>query len=165
LLKGTDHPRDTDECLAFAALAYKRKHFASAARLWANALESNPQISACRKSQYRYDAACAMAMAAAGQGKGELAPDHSERAAMRSSALEWLNAELDAWSEVLDSESSPDRVKVLQSLEHWRTDPDLGSVRCTAALAKLPERERAGWRALWAAVDALIERAKQPAEA
>jgi hypothetical protein len=43
-------------------------------------------------------------------------------------------------------------------LAHWRSDPDLVSVRDDAALERLPEGERDPWRALWRELDALAER-------
>jgi tetratricopeptide (TPR) repeat protein len=48
VLEGEDHPRAAHECLALAALACKRGHFASAARLWAVALAADPE--AARKA-------------------------------------------------------------------------------------------------------------------
>jgi hypothetical protein len=44
----------------------------------------------------------------------------------------------------------------VQALRDWLIDPALAGVRAPAALARLPEAERAGWQALWADVDALI---------
>ena len=49
----------------------------------------------------------------------------------------------------------------MQTLQHWKVDPDLAGVRDAAALAKLPEAERKEWRTLWAEVDRLLKRAGQ----
>jgi hypothetical protein len=39
--------------------------------------------------------------------------------------------------------------------------PDLKGIRDDVELAKLPEAERASWRKLWDAVDALLRRASE----
>jgi hypothetical protein len=41
---------------------------------------------------------------------------------------------------------------------HWKGDPDLAGVRDTHALAKLPEAERAAWRALWSDAEGHLKR-------
>jgi hypothetical protein len=52
---------------------------------------------------------------------------------------------------------------VRRTLQHWQADPDLAGVRDGVALARLPEAERAGWRALWEEVVRLLEQAgKEP---
>ena len=53
--------------------------------------------------------------------------------------------------------------EVAQTLQHWRIDSDLTSVREPDALAKLPEAERTNWQSLWADVEALRRRAEGPA--
>jgi hypothetical protein len=46
---------------------------------------------------------------------------------------------------------------------HWKRDPDLAGVRGEAALAKLPEAERQGWRTLWADVEQVLQQVVQKA--
>jgi hypothetical protein len=48
----------------------------------------------------------------------------------------------------------------LKALRHWQQDPDLAGVRGSAALAKLPEAERKGWRRLWVEVEETLVRAQ-----
>jgi hypothetical protein len=43
-------------------------------------------------------------------------------------------------------------------LQHWQNDTDLAGVRDPAALAKMPEAERADWQKLWADVEALVKK-------
>ena len=50
VLQGGDRPKDNPERLSFARMAYDHKHFAAAARLWAEALAKRPQ--ARRQPQY-----------------------------------------------------------------------------------------------------------------
>jgi hypothetical protein len=49
-------------------------------------------------------------------------------------------------------------------LKHSQQDSDLASVRDAAALAKLPEAERAEWNKLWAEVEALLKKAGEAAK-
>ena len=46
---------------------------------------------------------------------------------------------------------------VTKTLQRWKADADLAGVRNADGLAKLPEPERAEWRALWDDVDALLK--------
>ena len=44
-------------------------------------------------------------------------------------------------------------------LAYWQRDRDLAGLRDKAALAKLPEEERAAWGMLWVEVASLLQRA------
>lgn len=50
-----------------------------------------------------------------------------------------------------------------QSLQHWKADPDLASLRDAAAVAKLPQDEQKACRALWADVETLLGKSGQKA--
>ena len=67
-----------------AQLAYNRKQFA-AARLWAEALASDPPPAGNRQSQHRYNAA---------QGQDEPPLDEAAKAKLRGQAFDWLKDEL-----------------------------------------------------------------------
>ena len=155
ILEG-EAPEDVAERLALAQRAYDTKRYAAAARLWAEALESNPALAESRQTQHPYNAACAAALAAAGQGIDDPPPDDAAKAELRRRALGWLRAELAAWSKLLDSDDPQARAAVAPTLRHWRQAPDLAGVREPAALETLPEAEREQWRGLWAKVDALL---------
>ena len=160
ILRGEDKPNDNAERLAFAQMAYDRKHFAAAARLWAEALASDPKLGDDRQTQHRYNAACAAALAAAGQGKDEPPPDDAAKAKLRQQALDWLKAELAAWTKLLESGPPQARPAIVQTLEHWKQDTDLAGIRDADGLAKLPADEQKAWRTLWADVDSLLKRAR-----
>jgi Flp pilus assembly protein TadD len=164
ILAGTAQPADDAERLAFARMASDTRRYAGAARLWAEALDADPKLAADRRAQRPYNAACAAALAAAGRGEDDPRPDDAARARLRSQALAWLQAELAAWSKVLDAGNSQARPFVRQTLRHWRADPDLAGVRDADALARLPAAERAAWAALWAGVDGLLGDASFPAD-
>jgi hypothetical protein len=85
--------------------------------------------------------------------------DATECGRLRKQALDWLRADLTAWTKVVSEDSPPGRTAVQQTLRHWQRDADLASVRDPAALARLPREERSAWERLWADVAALLERA------
>ena len=159
VLRGQDKPHDSAERLVFAQMAFDRKHFIAAARFWAEALASEPKLGDDRRTQHRYNAACAAILAASGQGKDDPPPDDAAKARLRTLALDWLKAELVAWTKLLESGPSQARPGILQTLDHWKVDPDLAGIRDAAGLDKLPEPERKTWQALWADLEGPRKRA------
>ena len=154
ILRGEDFPRDNADRRAVAEMCYATERFAAAARFWAVALEGEPKL-----VETRYGAACAAALAGCGQGQDEPKPDEGSRAKLRSQALGWLKTELAAWDQSLAGGSPGAKGAAVQSLNHWRVDGDFAGLREVDALAKLPEPERATWRAFWDEVDATLQRA------
>ena len=57
--------RNNPERLALAQRAYDTRRFALAARLWAEALESDTRLAGDRNTQHAYNAACAASLASA----------------------------------------------------------------------------------------------------
>jgi serine/threonine-protein kinase len=159
VLEGKDRPRNADEGTHLANMAYKKGYHAAAARLWDEALAADPKLADDRQAQHRYNAACAAGLAGCGQGHDNPPPDESERAKLRARARDWLRAELDVWSKILDSGSPQARPTIASILKHWEEDTDLAGVRDPAALAHLPEAERPAWQALWADVERALDRA------
>jgi hypothetical protein len=155
VLAGTAALADNAERLAFAQMACDTKRYAAAARLWGEAMEAGSRVADDLKAGRRYDAACAAALASSGQGRDDPPPDDEAKARLRSQALAWLRADLALWAKQLETDPAEAR----RTLTHWTRDPDLTSVREPGALAKLPEAERADWRALWAEVDRLLKEA------
>jgi hypothetical protein len=154
----------TEDRLAFAQIAYLRKRFAVATRLWAEALASDPKRFDDCHTYHRYNAACAAALAAAGQGQGEPPLDDKERARLRKQALDWLRADLALWAQQLESGQPAAPAAVQKTMKHWQQDPDLAGIRDAAALAKLPAAERAAFTTLWADVAALVQQAEEKAK-
>jgi tetratricopeptide (TPR) repeat protein len=142
-------PRGNAERLALGQRAYDTKRYAAAARLWAEALDSDPKLAADRQRQHPYNASCAAALAASGQGKD--APlDRAAKHKFRQQAIAWLHGELAAWEPLVEKGPAQARTFIVQTLRHWQQDTDLASVRDPEALAALPEPEREEWQALWA---------------
>jgi hypothetical protein len=86
----------------------------------------------------------------------------AERAQLRDQARGWLEAELAAWNSFLASANREGRQAIAGTLKHWQEDADLAGVRGKAALAELPEVERARWASLWNRASALLARASEP---
>jgi hypothetical protein len=84
-----------------------------------------------------------------------------ERARLRQQALDWLRADLTAWTKTLDEGQPQARQVVAQTLQHWQKDADLAGLRDKATLEKLPAAERDAWRRLWADVGALLRRGQE----
>jgi len=159
LLRGDERPKDALECLEFAELLMTRKRFAAAVRFFAQALETDPKLSDDFGKMSRYNAACCAALTAAGRDKDEPPLVDAAKVQMRRRALDWLRADLTAWSTVLRRGSAQDQPQVQGTLLHWKSDPDLTGVRDRAALAQLPGPEQTSWGELWALVDALLKEA------
>jgi tetratricopeptide (TPR) repeat protein len=158
ILRGEAKPGDNAERLVFARMAFDRKSFAGAARLWGEAMESDPRLGDDRQAGHRYNAACAATLAATGQGKDIPPPDDATRSNLREQALGWLKAERAAWNKLLESGPPQARPAIAQTLRQWKHDGDLAGIRDAAALDRLPEAERKQWQAFWADVEALLKR-------
>jgi serine/threonine-protein kinase len=160
VLAGKDKADDA-ECLEFAGFCKSTKRYAAAARLYADAFAADPQLAVDLRAGHRYNAACCASLAAAGQGTDAPKPDDKGRARLRRQALDWLRADLALWGKELEGNTPQARAGVTRALRHWRQGADLAGVRDPAALATLPEANRADWQRLWADVGALLQRAQE----
>src|SRR5262249_51162759 len=142
--------------LTLSQVASDHKQFALATRILAEALASDPMLGESRRTQLRYKAARAAALAAAGQAVDEPPLDEAAKTKLRGQALDWLKAELTAWSKLFDSGPPQDRASVVAKLSDWQHDTALAGIRDAAALAKLPPDEQREWQALWARVPELV---------
>ena len=122
--------------------------------------QAQPKLADDMQVQNRYNAACAAALAGSGQGKDDPPLDDAAKTRWRKQAIDWLKADLAAWSKILDSGPPQARQAISQTLQHWKADTDLVGLRDPAALAKLPENEQKACRALWAEVDALLAKSR-----
>ena len=160
--RNQQQPRDNAERLRLAQRAYDKALHATAAKLWADALDSDPKLAEDRQAQHRYNAACAAALAGCGQGKDEKPLDGESKAKLREQARGWLQAELASWTKLIESGPAAARPFVAQTLKHWQEDTDLSGVREVKAVESLPEAERKAWHTLWANVNALLAKAQNP---
>ncbi|HEV3238477.1 MAG TPA: tetratricopeptide repeat protein, partial [Gemmataceae bacterium] len=162
ILKGEQRPKNAEEQLALADLCMRFKNaYVSAAQFFTNAFKEAPTLADALMNGNRYNAACAAALASTGQGKEDPKPDERQRARLRKQALDWLRADLAAWSKQLDDDRPMLRPTLLQIVGHWKEDEDLAAIRDKGFLAKLPESEREAFRKLWADVDQLLKKANE----
>jgi tetratricopeptide (TPR) repeat protein len=160
VLRGDDKPKDGREYLEFAGLCYNMRHFGDAARLFASALESDTRLADPQSGQ-RYNAACSAALAAAGQGDDRPPLEQEARDQLRSQALDWLKADLACWTKPAQAGSVDAGVRITQTLRHWKSDPDLASIRDEEPLKRLRDDERERCQALWTEVDQLLRKASK----
>ncbi len=160
IINGEQQPVKNAERLALAQRAYEKSLHATAARLWAEALEADPKLGDDREAGHRYNAACSASLAASGAGKDDPPLDVVAKATLRKQALDWLRAELIAWTGLVESGPPETRVSIAQTLEHWQQDSDLASLRDEAELAKLPAEEQQAFQQLWTKVAELLEKSK-----
>jgi tetratricopeptide (TPR) repeat protein len=155
ILRGEAQPTGAAEQLELAELCEIKKLYAAAVRFYAEFFVAQPKLDV--RADYRYNAACAAALAGCGQGNDAAQLDAAERARLRKQALNWLKADLAAWSQILD------RAAMQKTLRHWQQDADFAGVRGDA-LAKLPEAaERLAWQQLWADVEKMLSKANDKA--
>jgi tetratricopeptide (TPR) repeat protein len=157
VVKGEVKPASVAEGLELALLCRHpaRRLHATMVRLAAAAFADNPKLAGDLDQQHRYGAACSAALAAAGLAEDAKGLPEKDRAALRQQALNWLRADLAVYAMVAQRDDPRAKAAVQERLVHWQRDPDFTAVREPAALAKLPESERAAWRQLWANVAAL----------
>src|SRR6266511_129723 len=153
LLAGKAKPSSPQEQVELArfCVSYKER-YRTAVGFFADAFTAEPKLANELQTQHRYNAACAAALAFAGKGADAAKLDDKERGRLRQQALDWLRADLAAYTRFAEKGNPKTRQAVQQRLAHWHQDADLTPLRDEKALAALPEKERAAWQKLWAEV-------------
>ncbi len=155
VLSGEASPADTREHLQMAHLLFHyKKEFKHATRFYAEAFKVEPKQANDLQAGHRYNAVCAAAMAIAELEENESA---DERDKWLEQARTWLQADLDAWTKLLD-ENPQAALLINHTLERWQADRQLASVRGESVLATIPADEQDAWRKLWADVQSLHTR-------
>src|SRR5262249_47025636 len=101
------------------------------------------------------------ALAAAGKGEDAARLADAAKAKLRRQTLDWLKADVAAWSKLLGSGPPQARPTIAKVLRHWQKDSDLAGLRDATALAKLPADEQKACIQLWAEVAALLKKAEE----
>jgi serine/threonine-protein kinase len=142
---------DAEELAALARFCHERKSDAAfALKLYGDAFATAPKLVDDLNAGHRLGAA--RASLAASRKVGE-----PEATRLRQQALDWLRADLVAWTKKGDG-AAAERTAARQQLLRWREDIDLAEVRNPEALTRLLQDERTGWQKLWSDVDKLVER-------
>jgi superkiller protein 3 len=164
ILQGDAKPKDAADMLALAELCRIKNRYTAGARFYADAFTAEPKLAGDLKAQHRYNASRCAALATIGQGKdADKLDDRGERARWRQQALDWLRDDLTAYGKLLEGGKPEDRALVRQRLQHWKQDRDLAGLRDKDAVAKLSEDEQKTCKQLWAGVETMLQKAKEPA--
>jgi hypothetical protein len=155
VLRGEAKPLDAEDSIGFAQILQGQERYAASARFYHEAFAVNSALMGDLE-RGRFYAACAAVRAGCGPTRDDPPLDDAARARWRAQALQWLQDHLRVHLE-------RDRAVLGEMLTFWRRERDLSAVRDEAAIARLPEAERAAWRALWAEVDELWARASAEA--
>jgi serine/threonine protein kinase/Tfp pilus assembly protein PilF len=159
LLHGKELSTDAMVLRDLALLSQYGKRWNAAARFFAAAFLAQPDLADDLVTADRYNAACYAALAGCDQGNHAEPVTGAEQAYLRHQAREWLRADLTLRARQLESASAATRLDVRDKIRFWKHDVDLAGIRDADALEKLPATERQECTALWAAVDAQIEKA------
>ena len=129
VLAGKIKPGNAAETLEFALICYHKGLQGASARFWAEAFQAEPKLADDMQAHHRYNAACAAALAGCGRSKDEPPLDDASRTRWRRQALEWLEADLAAWSRTMESGPPQSRQPLPHTLQDWKDDPDLAGLR------------------------------------
>ncbi len=155
ILAGRKQPVD-GQGIEFAQVCLYRQHPAAAARLFRQAFTA----AAALVDRNRFEAALAAALAGAGKGKDATGATEQQRADWRAQALQWLRADLQAWTKKADSGTVEERQAAARQLRVWQNHAAFIPFRDEAERRKWPEGERTAWSRFWADVAAVIDRAE-----
>ncbi len=159
VVQGKDKPAAAD-CLDLAELCFVKKHYATAARLYTEALAATSQLTEDLRAGHRFNAARAAALAGGGQGDDVSGLKEPELAGLRKQARDWLRLDLAAWAKKVDTGTAADRIQARKTLASWRDDPDLAGLRDADALERLPPEEGQECQVLWRDFDDLLTRVR-----
>jgi serine/threonine-protein kinase len=159
VVQGKDRPAAAD-CRDLAELCFVKHRYATAARLYTEALAATPQLTEDLRAGHRFNAARAAALAGGGHGDDVAGLAEPEQKALRKQARDWLRLDLAAWAKKVDTGTAADRIQAQKTLSPWRDDPDLAGLRDADTLATLPAPERQECRSLWQEFAALLRRAQ-----
>jgi tetratricopeptide (TPR) repeat protein len=160
LASGRDPLADNAERLALADVCGRPtvRRYALAAHLYAEAFAADPKLAGDLRAAHRFRAAAAAAAAGYGQGQDADRLDGREKRRLRRQALDWLRADLAAWTRQADGDGTGGRVAAQRALRAWQRSAALAGVRDPAGLAELPADEHEAWQKLWHEVAAVAAR-------
>jgi eukaryotic-like serine/threonine-protein kinase len=164
VLRGDIRLSNEAERLELARLCYLKTWFATSARLYEQALASQPALTDNLEASHRYKAACTAVLAGDGRGTENIPLDQESRARWRAQALMWLRADVAAWAQRLERAPERTRAAIESFLRRCQNDSDLASVRDTSAMVNLSEEEQKICRELWNEVAALLLDLQFPAD-
>jgi serine/threonine-protein kinase len=142
-LDGRHQPRDNWERMAMMGACQFLGRHAARARLWSDAMATDPGLGAFG----RVYAMPAAALAGCGVGTDAAAATEAERVRWRRQARGWFRDELAATDPGPKGGTGPAQAGM--NLATWQTMSDLTVVRDPVALSRLPADEQREWTELW----------------
>ncbi|WP_152049730.1 serine/threonine-protein kinase [Tautonia marina] len=142
--------------LDVARLCSRKGLHGASARSYRNAFAQTPSLAEDVLLNHRYNASCSALLAASGQGADDPPPNEKDQAELRQWAIDWLRADLAAWSGGLKDNPDAYRSRLRSMLTHWKSDSDLASIRGEEALVSLSPDIQTACRELWEEVDSLL---------
>ena len=159
VVQGKDRPAAAD-CHDLAELCLVQKQYATAARLYAEALADIPQLTEDLRAGHRFNAARAAALAGGSHGDDAAGIGEPEREGLRKQARNWLRLDVAAWAKKVETGTEADRIQARKTSAPWRDDPDLAGLRDAETLERLTPSDRQEFLALWQDIAALLRRAQ-----
>ncbi len=154
LVAGNRSAGDDNERLILLG-AYEFSHrYRDAARVFADAFATNPDLGAEFAPRRRFLAASMACLAA----RDPKEPSATERGRWRAAARTWIRADLIDYAKLLDINFTDSRAWVHWSISTWLSTPDLAAIREPSELERMSPTERKECEALWATVDAIVNR-------
>ena len=161
VLTGDIQPADAGERLKLAKMCQLqgKSLYAAAVRFYADAFAEQPNLDANLQAQHRYNAACAAALAGTAKNAKETTAE-SDRPPLRRQARDWLQADLDTYTQQVKNGKSALIFQAADRLAHWQTDPDFIGVRDAKSLTKLPNPSKPSGASSGPNVDQLLKQAR-----
>ncbi len=160
VMSGKETTKDAAESLRLAYRASETGRKAVSARLFAEAFSSDPSLVENRQFHHRYNAACAAALAASGKSNDDPPVDVPAHTNLRQQSLAWLESELATWTKRLEAGSNESKDAVAKTMDLWKSDAELSSIRDLKELAKLSDEQRDAFNKFWSNVDQLLEKSR-----
>ncbi|MDB5349852.1 MAG: serine/threonine protein kinase [Planctomycetota bacterium] len=157
VIGGGPVPSDVKDVVGLARLCAwrNRRLYLRATRLYQAAFAALPSLAEDLVVGDRYAAAGSAAMAGCGRGEDASGSSETERSELRSLALGWLRADLTRRARQIEQGDARAKADARLRLLYWLRDPNFEAVRGVEAIDRLPEPERAAWKALWSDLMAL----------
>jgi serine/threonine protein kinase/Tfp pilus assembly protein PilF len=163
-LCGRVGPKSTQERLAFAELSYHARHYATAARSFAEVLRPRPHQSQAEIEPFQLLIALrSAALVASGKGGKDPSPDEKTRAQCGEQSLNILTAIKDYYLTNVCLANADPRLDPLfeQALliQTMKSDPDISGVR--DEMPGVASGDRDAWKNFWKKVDTWLDDVQQ----
>ncbi|MBL8892457.1 MAG: protein kinase [Planctomycetaceae bacterium] len=140
------------ELMQLGTRANETMRYGLAVKLWRMAFERYPELLTEPQKKRGSNAARAAILAAERLGIDDPQLTDEESNELRNLALKWLNPELVALKNEIQSGSEIAKARSLEELKKWLSDEGLKKVQAEK-LESLPEPTKSDWKSFWAEVE------------